>query len=241
MPKHEYGSAAYAATQMRRNQKTKVRWFCGLCHVPCKDENGFKCHLESETHILKEQAGNESLRKFKLTKGDRAFRRSFLDYLVAKHFGQTVLAHDVYRELYPLDRPQNIMKDTCWETLGVFIAQLRKEGRVEAHKGVKGWQIRVSSNDFEDLESEDDDSHDTSRPIKKRKQGPITGEACVSTTRNAGPVVSESHSKSTKLSDHVKLNFNFGAVSAKSGKFSSNPTILSAFATESSDDSNSST
>ena len=29
-------------------------WFCGLCGVGCKDENGFKCHLESEKHITNE-------------------------------------------------------------------------------------------------------------------------------------------------------------------------------------------
>ena len=154
MPKHEVGTAAYISNQIRKNQKTKIRWYCGLCHVPCKDENGYKCHLEHETHIHREQAVQESLRNFTLSKSDIAFRRKFLSHLVTKHFGQTVLAHDAYRDLYPLDRGHLIMKDTCWGTLGVFIAQLKKEGRAEALKGLKGWQVRVSAEDF--VDSDDD-------------------------------------------------------------------------------------
>ena len=154
MPKHDPGTAAYIANQMRRNTKTKIRWYCGLCHVACKDENGYKCHLEHETHIHREQAVQESLRSFKMSKDDISFRRKFIRQLVSKHFGQTVLAHEIYRDLYPIDRAQNIMKSTCWETLGVFIAQLRKEGAIEAAKGLKGWQIRVTSEEFSEDEPE---------------------------------------------------------------------------------------
>ena len=184
---------------------------------------------------MREQAVHESLRKFKLSKDDRVFRKQFLDCLITKHFGQTVLAHDVYRELYPLDRPQNIMKSTCWETLGVFIAQLRKERRVEAHKGVKGWQIRVSSDDFEDLDSLDDAPDEGKGENKKRKHDSKSGERDISVVGDPVPDPLESHSESTKLSDHAKLNFNLGSVKTKSTKFSSNPTIPSAFAAESSD------
>jgi len=28
----------------------KLRWYCQMCGKQCRDENGFKCHLESDSH-----------------------------------------------------------------------------------------------------------------------------------------------------------------------------------------------
>ena len=28
----------------------KLRWYCQMCQKQCRDENGFKCHLTSESH-----------------------------------------------------------------------------------------------------------------------------------------------------------------------------------------------
>jgi DNA/RNA-binding protein KIN17 len=231
MPKHEPGTAAHEANRMKKSQKTKIRWYCGLCQVPCKDENGFKCHLESETHVLREQAVHESLRTFKLSKNDEIFRRKFLDYLVSKHFGQTVLAHDVYRDMYPIDRPQNLMKETCWETLGVFIAQLRKQGAVEAHKGVKGWQIRITSKDFEDEGSEVDSEEDKQTKVEKKRKETDEIEL-LSLKRIKEPETIESHSESSKRISGAKVSFAL----SKGAKFPLKSKLPSAFENDSSDD-----
>ena len=29
----------------------RLKFFCGMCQKQCRDANGFKCHMESETHI----------------------------------------------------------------------------------------------------------------------------------------------------------------------------------------------
>jgi len=29
----------------------KLRWYCQLCQKQCRDENGFKCHQMSESHM----------------------------------------------------------------------------------------------------------------------------------------------------------------------------------------------
>jgi DNA/RNA-binding protein KIN17 len=213
MPKPETSTAAYASSQMRKSQKTKIRWYCGLCHVPCKDENGFKCHLQSETHLIRERTVEESLRSFKLSKSDKDFRKKFIDFLISKHFGQTVFAHEVYRDLYPLDRPQNIMKATCWETLGTFIAQLRKEGRIEAHKGVKGWQIRVTSQEFQETtETDTEVQSEESRLKSKRKiQEPesVSFEKRINATGKE-----ERHSESTGRLSDSKVTFSISTNSS---------------------------
>jgi hypothetical protein len=30
---------------------TKLRFYCQVCEKACRDENGYKCHIESESHM----------------------------------------------------------------------------------------------------------------------------------------------------------------------------------------------
>jgi len=163
MVKADVGSAKWESTQMKKKGATKLRFYCGLCSVGCRDENGYKCHLETDLHIQRDLSISESSRIFKLSPTDREFRKKFLDCLMKRHFGQAVAAHEIYQELFPHDRPHAQMKATCWETLGSFVAQLRKAGLVEAQKGLKGWTVRIS-NEAALLESEDEKPKDVKRP-----------------------------------------------------------------------------
>ena len=47
-------SARSAPTQIANRIKAKglqkLRWYCQMCGKQCRDENGFKCHLSSESH-----------------------------------------------------------------------------------------------------------------------------------------------------------------------------------------------
>jgi DNA/RNA-binding protein KIN17 len=214
MSKNDVGSAKWISNQIRKNStKTKIRWYCGLCQVACKDENGYKCHLEHEGHIHRQMAMEDSLRSFKLTKVDREFRKKFLDYITQKHFGKTVLAHEIYRDIYPIDRGHNIMKSTCWGTLGVFIAQLKKEGRIEAQKGLKGWQIRVSSTDFQDEEIiEVDEKIGTE---KKRKEDNSDECILMLSLKRAKTDEIKSHTESSERTDSSKVQFSMPVVGVK--------------------------
>ena len=209
--KNEAGSAKWASTRIKKGQQTKIRFYCGLCQTACKDENGYKCHLETEGHIHRELAVQESLRSFKLSKEDKVFRRKFLQYLVSKHFGQTCLAHEVYKDLYPLDRGHNIVKATCWETLGVFVAQLRKEGRVEAQKGLKGWQVRVSSSDFHD---DDEDNKETSGDGKQSEGKRKKSHSSVSLKIAKLPM--QEHSEATGRVGDQKVAFTLASIPSNS-------------------------
>ena len=123
--------------------QTKLRFYCGLCQVPCRDENGYKCHLATDGHIEKSMKSDGSSKSFSLSKSDLEFKKKFIDRLITRHLGQTVFAYDIYRELFPGDRQHNALKATCWENLGTFAAFLKKEGKVEAEKAQKGWIVRV--------------------------------------------------------------------------------------------------
>ena len=202
MTKAERGTAKWISTQIRKKGTTRLRWYCGLCGVGCKDENGYKCHLETDSHIQRELSIDESTKTFKLSENDKLFRRNFVECLVKRHFGQAVLAHDIYQELYPNDRPHANMKSMCWGTLGSFVAQLRKEGRVEAQKGLKGWTVRISD------EAALEDSGDEKEKRATAKKARI--ELTETITQVAQPV-----QQPTARLDNKKVMFSLSAVSKK--------------------------
>ena len=42
--------ALQVANRMKSKGLQKLRWYCQMCQKQCRDENGFKCHLTSESH-----------------------------------------------------------------------------------------------------------------------------------------------------------------------------------------------
>ncbi|CAE7255986.1 KIN17 [Symbiodinium sp. CCMP2592] len=150
------GSTRWVYNKFLRTQ-TKLRWVCGLCNVWCKDENGYKCHLEHENHIRKSEISRKSkAREFNMSPRDEAFATSFVQFLALNYMNQKVLLHEVYREMYPHDRNQRLMHDTCWGSLGTFINALSKSGECEAVKGPKGWVVRIDQDMVVAAEAEKD-------------------------------------------------------------------------------------
>jgi DNA/RNA-binding protein KIN17 len=36
---------------MKSKGLQRLRWYCQVCEKQCRDENGFKCHAQSESHL----------------------------------------------------------------------------------------------------------------------------------------------------------------------------------------------
>jgi len=45
------GTPKYVANKMKSKGLQRLRWFCQVCEKQCRDENGFKCHAQSESHL----------------------------------------------------------------------------------------------------------------------------------------------------------------------------------------------
>ncbi len=45
------GTPKHLANSMKSRGLQKLRWFCQVCEKQCRDDNGFKCHTESESHL----------------------------------------------------------------------------------------------------------------------------------------------------------------------------------------------
>lgn len=205
--KAERGSTRWVYNNFLRKQ-TKLRWVCGLCNVWCKDENGFKCHLEHENHIRKSEIARQSKAPdFKMSPRDEAFAASFVQYLAQNYLNRKVLLHEVYREMYPDDRFQRLMQDTCWGSLGTFINALSKAGECEAVKGPKGWVVRIDQDMLIAAEAERDardrenqDSRET--PGSGEAAGDVDDEASCFLAQNDAtvPAVPEARSKRMQAS-----------------------------------------
>ncbi|PIO67601.1 hypothetical protein TELCIR_10640 [Teladorsagia circumcincta] len=68
MGKHERGTPKDIANRIKSKGLQKLRWFCQMCQKQCRDQNGFKCHLTSESHqrqlLLVAENTNSFLRQF---------------------------------------------------------------------------------------------------------------------------------------------------------------------------------
>ena len=51
MPKVERGTPKDIANRMKAKGLQKLKFYCQMCSKQCRDENGFKCHLTSDSHL----------------------------------------------------------------------------------------------------------------------------------------------------------------------------------------------
>lgn len=45
------GTPKFVANKMKSKGLQRLRWYCQVCEKQCRDENGFKCHTQSESHL----------------------------------------------------------------------------------------------------------------------------------------------------------------------------------------------
>ena len=49
--KSAVGTPKYLANKMKSKGLQRLRWYCQVCEKQCRDDNGFKCHIQSEAHL----------------------------------------------------------------------------------------------------------------------------------------------------------------------------------------------
>lgn len=122
-----------------------------MCQKQCRDQNGFKCHLTSESHqrqlLLFAENQNSYLRQF-----SSEFEAHFIrvcplrtstpcdvSIQTLKHTfgGKRVRANDVYQE-YIKDKGHVHMNSTVWHTLTGFVHYLGESGKCKIDENEKG-------------------------------------------------------------------------------------------------------
>jgi DNA/RNA-binding protein KIN17 len=126
MPRAEVGSTKYIANQMKAKGLQRLRWYCQACSRQMRDENGFKCHVASESHVRQMQLIGEDPRKA-INDFSNQFLRDFVQLLRTGHGEKAVNVNHFYQE-YISNKQHVHMNATKWSSLTEFAKYLGREG-----------------------------------------------------------------------------------------------------------------
>ncbi|KAK3926449.1 DNA/RNA-binding protein KIN17 [Frankliniella fusca] len=145
MGKHEVGTPKYIANKIKAKGLQKLRWYCQMCQKQCRDENGFKCHMTSESHQRQLLLFADNASKY-LSEFSKEFADGYLE-LLRRQFGtKRVPANRVYQD-YIAWREHIHMNATQWETLTEFVKWLGREGKCVVDETEKGWFVTYIDRD----------------------------------------------------------------------------------------------
>lgn len=108
---------------------------CEICSKQCRDANGFKCHVQSESHVRQMQVVGENPQKY-IQGFSTDFQRDFISLLRTAHGEKWVGANRFYNE-YIRDKEHVHMNATKWSSLTEFVKHLGREGIVNAKEDEK--------------------------------------------------------------------------------------------------------
>ncbi|CAI9722006.1 RNA-binding KIN17-like [Octopus vulgaris] len=135
--KHGFLTPKAIANRIKAKGLQKLKWYCQMCEKQCRDENGFKCHMMSESHqrqlLLFAENPDDYIDTF-----SKDFLDGFLEVLRRRFGTKRVHANIVYQE-YITDRHHIHMNSTQWETLTDFVKWTGKEGYCVVDYTEKGW------------------------------------------------------------------------------------------------------
>lgn len=136
MGRADPGTAKFQSKQLKASGLQKLRFYCQICEKQCRDQNGFKNHLQSPSHLgrisnLSKDGKGRSVVEDYL----RQFEREFLRLLRINHGTKKINANKFYQEYILNDKNHVHMNATKWNTLTSFVKYLGRTGkiRVETH------------------------------------------------------------------------------------------------------------
>jgi DNA/RNA-binding protein KIN17 len=97
MPRAEVGSNKHLANKMKSKGLQRLRWYCQACEKQCRDANGFKCHVQSESHVRQMQLVGEDPKKF-IQGFSNDFQNDFVSLLRVAHGEKYIGANRFYNE-----------------------------------------------------------------------------------------------------------------------------------------------
>ncbi|GAA6018126.1 hypothetical protein JCM10207_006088 [Rhodosporidiobolus poonsookiae] len=139
MPRAEAGTAKALANKMKSKGLQKLRWYCQVCEKQCRDENGFKCHTMSESHLRQMLVVGESAGKH-IADYTTRFQSEFVALLSRRWGTKRVRVNQVYQE-YISDKQHLHMNATRFLSLTEFCKHLGRTGVAHVDETEKGWWI----------------------------------------------------------------------------------------------------
>src|SRR5579871_3443901 len=140
MPRAERGTPKAIANQQKSKGLQRLRWYCQVCEKQCRDENGFKCHVQSEAHVRQMMIVGENPHRH-IANFSRQLMGDFLQLLPSTHGEKRVHANHFYASQYITNKSHIHMNSTRWKTLTEFITFLGHSGICRVENTEKGWYI----------------------------------------------------------------------------------------------------
>ena len=150
MPKAEKGTPKDIANKVKAKGLQKLKFYCQMCEKQCRDANGFKCHMTSETHLRNMKIFSENASGI-MDGNSKEFERMYLDTLRRRHGVKRVNANNVYQEVIQ-DRNHVHMNATKWSTLAIFVQYLGRSGKCVVDETERGWYVSYIERDSGILE-----------------------------------------------------------------------------------------
>ncbi|MCJ1306975.1 hypothetical protein MMC25_000619 [Agyrium rufum] len=153
MPRAEVGSTKYLNNKLKSKGLQRLRWYCQVCERQMRDENGFKCHTQSESHVRQMLVVGEDSKRF-INDYSNQFQRDFLQLLRTAHGEKKININHFYQE-YIANKEHVHMNATRWPSLTEFAKWLGREGTCRVEGGDKGLEIAWVDNSPEALRRQD--------------------------------------------------------------------------------------
>ncbi|KAF2090944.1 hypothetical protein K490DRAFT_33989 [Saccharata proteae CBS 121410] len=216
MPKAEVGSTKWQANKMKSKGLQRLRWFCQACEKQCRDENGFKCHVNSESHVRQMMIIGEDPRKA-INEFSAQFQRDFLLLLRTSHGEKKVNLNHFYQE-YIRNKEHIHMNATKWPSLTEFGKYLGRDGicRVSEDEKGNGLEVAWIDNSPEALRRQDAmrKKERAERGDEEREQKVI--EAQIEKAKKAAKADADRQEESIlKRQDGEKIQLSFKPTGAK--------------------------
>jgi DNA/RNA-binding protein KIN17 len=145
MPKAEKGTPKDIANRMKAKGLQKLKFYCQMCSKQCRDENGFKCHLTSDSHLRNMSIFRDNASGI-MDDFSAEFEKSYVDVLRRRHGTQRMNANNVYQEVI-MDKHHVHMNSTKWATLTDFVQYLGKKGICIVEETERGWYVTYIERD----------------------------------------------------------------------------------------------
>lgn len=153
MPRAEVGSTKFISNKLKSKGLQRLRWYCQVCERQMRDENGFKCHTQSESHVRQMLLVGEDPKKY-IQGYSNDFLRDFTQLLKTSHGEKQVNINHFYQE-YIANKEHVHMNATKWTSLTEFAKHLGREGLCRVEEGEKGIFVSWIDNSPEALRRQD--------------------------------------------------------------------------------------
>ncbi|SLM38997.1 Zinc finger, C2H2 [Lasallia pustulata] len=153
MPKAEIGSTKFLNNKLKSKGLQRLRWYCQVCERQMRDENGFKCHTQSESHVRQMLLIGEDSRKH-ISDYSNQFQHDFLQLLRTSHGEKKISILHFYQE-YISNKEHVHMNATRWPSLTEYAKHLGREGLCRVEETDKGLHVSWIDNSPEALRRQD--------------------------------------------------------------------------------------